>query len=743
MKKLMLACAALGAGMLSANSYAVNCSSIQMWNATDPYNGTAQVQESGKAYTANWWSQGHSPASYSGQWQEWSAIGNCDSDINHPPVALLQFIGAPSFIQPGVQYTVTLDGSRSTDVDGDSLTYSFDDKPFASSASTTTIIGGFFDLCEPMYRSYKLTVKDSKGLTTSVTQSLKVGDASAGNPRCTSSTSRSSSSSVRPSSVSSTSSSSVKTNTAPVAHLDQSVYEFWDIVTIDASNSTDADGDALTYSWSFTSATTAKVTYTSEMPTRGLNITVTVSDGKGGQSTASAILNGKGDHVASTSSTSSSVINGCSSPQYVAGTTYATGQLVQNAGNEYICTVGGWCSSTAAWAYAPGTGTYWTQAWALANSCGKPSSSSSSSAKTSSSISSGCNCSVISSSARSLSSSSRSSTPGRYHVISGYWHNFNNGSGVIPLDQVSNDFDAINVSFAEPTGRAAGEIAFNLDAAFDKTAFKAAIKSKQAAGIKILISIGGANGQVQLPTAAARANFVNSMIPIIDEYGFDGLDVDFEGHSLFLDGNDKDFRAPTTPVIVNLIGALQDLTGHYGSKFMLTMAPETFFVQLGYSFYGSTCNGCDARAGSYLPVIYAMRNQLSWLQVQNYNSGSITGLDNAYHTMGGADFHVAMIDMLLTGFKVAGTQLMFPALRQDQVLLGLPANVNAGGGFTSVADVQSALNCLVKLQGCGSYQPHTTTGYKDLRGLMTWSVNWDKFNNFEFSTKHRQYLDSL
>jgi chitinase len=401
---------------------------------------------------------------------------------------------------------------------------------------------------------------------------------------------------------------------------------------------------------------------------------------------------------------------------------------VKNVGNEYRCTVGGWCSSTSEWAYGPGTGTYWTQAWDLVRSCGAVSSSSTP---------------TSSSSVGSKSSSSRSSSDSRYHVISGYWHNFNNGSGVIPIDQVSDAFDIINVSFAEPTKTVEGQIGFVLDPAFDKTAFKAGIRAKQAAGKKIIISIGGANGQVQLNSQAARVAFVSSVTAIIDEYGFDGLDVDFEGHSLFLNSGDNDFRNPTTPVVVNLIGALQDLTTHYGSKFMLTMAPETFFVQLGYSYYGGTCSGCDTRAGSYLPVIYALRNQLSYLQVQNYNSGSITGLDNQYHTMGGADFHVAMVDMLLTGFKIAGTQLTFPALRQDQVLLGLPANANAGGGFTTVADVQAAVNCLQKLQGCGPYKPHTTTGWTDFKGLMTWSINWDKFNNFEFSTQHRQYLDKL
>lgn len=435
----------------------------------------------------------------------------------------------------------------------------------------------------------------------------------------------------------------------------------------------------------------------------------------------------------SVSSSSSSVGGVCSSPAYVSGTAYSANQLVQNVGNEYRCNIAGWCSSNAAWAYAPGTGAHWQDAWQLTGSCATSSSSSSSTSSSSSS----------SSSTSSSSSSSNSSVGNSDRIISGYWHNFDNGSGVIPIANVSNAFDAINVSFAEPTGNAPGDIGFVLDPAFDEQAFRDGIAAKQAAGKKVIISIGGANGQVQLETASARTNFVNSMISIIDEYGFDGLDVDFEGHSLYLESGDDDFRNPTTPVITNLIGALQDLTSHYGSDFMLTMAPETFFVQLGYSFYGGTCSGCDTRAGAYLPVIYAMRDELNWLQVQNYNSGPITGLDDQYHSMGVADFHVAMVDMLLTGFTIAGTNDFFPPLREDQVLLGLPANSNAGGGFTTVSEVQSALDCLIKLQGCGTYQPHTTTGWSDLRGVMTWSINWDKFNNFEFSTEHRQYLDNL
>ncbi|MFF3248281.1 chitinase [Streptomyces sp. NPDC002870] len=332
------------------------------------------------------------------------------------------------------------------------------------------------------------------------------------------------------------------------------------------------------------------------------------------------------------------------------------------------------------------------------------------------------------------------------HALVGYLHaSFANGSGYTRMADVPDSWDVINLAFGEPTSVTSGDIRFSLCPASECpnvesiADFKAAIKAKQAAGKKVLISIGGANGQVQLSTTAARDTFVSSVSKIIDEYGLDGLDIDFEGHSLSLNTGDTDFRSPTSPVIVNLISGLKTLKAKYGSDFVLTMAPETFFVQLGYQYYGSgPWGGQDPRAGAYLPVIHALRDDLTLLHVQDYNSGSIMGLDNQYHSMGGADFHIAMTDMLLTGFPVAGdTTKVFPALRPEQVAIGLPASTQAGNGHTTPAEVNKALDCLTKKVSCGSYQTHGT--WPSMRGLMTWSINWDRFNQWEFSKNFDAY----
>ncbi|MFF5225598.1 chitinase [Dactylosporangium sp. NPDC000521] len=334
------------------------------------------------------------------------------------------------------------------------------------------------------------------------------------------------------------------------------------------------------------------------------------------------------------------------------------------------------------------------------------------------------------------------------HALIGYLHaSFANGSGYVRMADIPAAWDIINLSFGEPTSVTSGDIRFNRCPVAEcpnvesDADFLAAIKAKQAQGKKVLISIGGQNGQVQLTTAGARDAFVNSVSAIIDRWGLDGLDIDFEGHSLYLNAGDSDFRNPTTPVVVNLIAALKSLKAKYGNKFVLTMAPETFFVQLGYQFYGGTTQG-DNRAGSYLPVIHAVRDFLTVLHVQDYNSGPITGLDNQYHQMGNADFHIAMTDMMKAGFPVANTGQTFPGLREDQIAFGVPAAVSAGNGYVAPAVVQAAVNCLVKGTGCGGYTLRGGTS-PNFRGLMTWSINWDRYYSWEFMNTQEPFLNAL
>ena len=345
-----------------------------------------------------------------------------------------------------------------------------------------------------------------------------------------------------------------------------------------------------------------------------------------------------------------------------------------------------------------------------------------------------------------LKASSQTPVPPK-RLLVGYWENWGT---VIPLEDVSSDFDFINIAFALPkNGPEGGTMEFTPQGMNDTT-FKAGIKALQTNGRKVLISLGGETGRVRLKTSNARDMFVKSMVEIIRKYGFNGLDIDFEGSyldtTLVLDEGDTDFRNPTTPVIVNLISALDSICEQCGPGFILTMAPETFYVQSGYDYYGGYSNVGDRRVGSYLPVLQALRNRLTLLHVQLYNSGSCSALDGKTYEQGTADFVVGMTEMLLTGFPVAKSDdLFFQGLRPDQVAVGLPASGNAaGGGYIDPAEVQKALDYLILGKSFGgSYKLQNEAGYPNLRGVMEWSINKDRQADNAFSSQIRSYLSIL
>ena len=62
-----------------------------------------------------------------------------------------------------------------------------------------------------------------------------------------------------------------------------------------------------------------------------------------------------------------------------------------------------------------------------------------------------------------------------------------------------------------------------------------------------------------------------------------------------------------------MINAIRTIVNSYGEDFILSWAPETFYVQLGYQFYGGINQYCDARAGVYLPMINALRNETTYM----------------------------------------------------------------------------------------------------------------------------------
>ena len=124
-------------------------------------------------------------------------------------------------------------------------------------------------------------------------------------------------------------------------------------------------------------------------------------------------------------------------------------------------------------------------------------------------------------------------------LLVGYWHNFDNGTGIIKLKDVSPKWDVINVSFGE-TGGDRSTVEFSPVYGTDAE-FKSDISYLKSKGKKVVLSIGGQNGVVLLPDNAAKDRFINSIQSLIDKYGFDGIDIDLES-GIYLNGNDTNFK---------------------------------------------------------------------------------------------------------------------------------------------------------------------------------------------------------
>lgn len=324
---------------------------------------------------------------------------------------------------------------------------------------------------------------------------------------------------------------------------------------------------------------------------------------------------------------------------------------------------------------------------------------------------------------------------GKTHKLIGYWHNFVNPAGCpIPLNQISPAWDIIDIAFADNDLNSNGTVHFNLFEKdirsncppIDPVQFKQDIQALQAQGKVFVLSLGGAEGTITLNTDSDEANFVASLTAIIQEWGFDGLDIDLESGSNLMHGTQIQARLPR---------ALKKIEQNIGGNMVLTMAPEHPYVHGGMIAYTGIW-------GAYIPLIDQLRDTLDLLHVQLYNNG---GLPNPYEPgsapEGSVNMMVAHAKMLLEGFDLAnGTR--FAPLRGDQVAIGLPSGPkSANSGQAPISNITAALDCIIKGTNCSTIVPSKTA--PNFGGVMTWSINWDKYDGYNFSKPIGDKLNSL
>lgn len=291
------------------------------------------------------------------------------------------------------------------------------------------------------------------------------------------------------------------------------------------------------------------------------------------------------------------------------------------------------------------------------------------------------------------------------HVITGYWHNFNNGSTVMKLSAVPSAYNLIAVAFADATG-SPGAVTFNLDLATgyaNTTEFINDISAIHGQGRKVVISVGGQNGTISVSDGTSATNFANSIVGLMNTYGFDGVDIDLENgiNATFMEQALRSIKSQKPNLII-------------------TMAPQTIDMQPG-----------QVNGTGYFKLALNIRDILTIVNMQYYNSGSMNGCDGNVYSQGTINFLTALACIQLQA-----------GLSPAQVGLGLPATSGAaGGGFVSPSVVNNALDCLAARTNCGSFVP--AQAWPGIRGAMTWSINWDATSSYNWVNTINAHLPSV
>lgn len=309
-------------------------------------------------------------------------------------------------------------------------------------------------------------------------------------------------------------------------------------------------------------------------------------------------------------------------------------------------------------------------------------------------------------------------------VLVGYWHNWDQGfSGdyaqgypaKMALKDTPKEYNVVMAAFMKSYSNATMPT-FVPYYGTDKS-FREEISVLNQRGQAVLLSLGGADAHIELHEANGDTDkFADEIIRLVDVYGFDGLDLDLEQSAIKLADNETVIPA-----------ALKKVREHYeqqGKHFIISMAPEIPYLTKANPQYQNYIERLD---GYY-----------DFIAPQYYNQGAFgigfqpddTSKDGWWVNYAQNDdskkyeFLYHFSKELMTN-KHGLSAVKIPS---GKLVIGLPSNTSAAAtGFVKTPN--DVYRVFADLQKEGL----------PLRGLMTWSINWDEGDNVNHQSFNGQF----
>lgn len=308
----------------------------------------------------------------------------------------------------------------------------------------------------------------------------------------------------------------------------------------------------------------------------------------------------------------------------------------------------------------------------------------------------------------------KESTGNSKKSLIGYWSSWggNGPTSYIDLEETPSEYDTIVVSFIEHANDYLTPV-FDPEAskAVTKAQFKEKVARMKAKGHNVIIAVGGQNGVFHIKSDSDKEIFKNGVINIIEEYGFNGFDVDLEGQSA---------QNGTSHVVQ----AIKEIVEYFRAKnpnFIYSMAPEVaYLISTGF---GSL----------YIDLIRETKHLITTIHPQYYNAPGtgvypFDGSGVAIDCKNQARFIPEFTEALIKGHDgpAWGGQYaqLFPIgpIPEEILAIGLPSGIGAAG-----TGAINDMNVFVE-----AWREVQRRGYSNVKGFMTWSIDWDKYHNWQF-----------